>query len=98
MATKKPSVKSMYPTAAAQPQQRSIDIRKISNGHIVRESSMGKNGNFQSKETYSQSPPDIQMNAPMTPAPKPAMPKKPASKPMPMPAPKMPKPMPKKGK
>jgi hypothetical protein len=34
----------------------------------------------------------------MTPVPKPAMPKKPASKPMPMPAPKMPKPMPKKGK
>jgi hypothetical protein len=85
MAAKKPTPKRAMPAPMVNGGSRSIDIRKISNGHIIRESNIGKDGNFASKETYSPSPPMIQMSP--TPTPKPApMPKKPAAKPMQKPA------------
>jgi len=77
MATNRPKL-SQRPTPIAKPKtkpktaptnagsEKSIQIRPISNGHIISESSMDKKGNFNHKETYSPTPPVIQMNtAPM---------------------------------
>jgi hypothetical protein len=55
-----PAVKMPMPTSVDS--ERSIHVRKIENGHIIRESGMDGKGNYMSKETYSPTPPTIQMS------------------------------------
>ena len=38
-----------------------MEVRKIDNGYIVRESSWGKGGQYKSTERFSEKPPTIQI-------------------------------------
>jgi len=38
-----------------------VSVRKISNGYVVRESSVDSKGNFKEKETFTKTKPDLRI-------------------------------------
>lgn len=43
-------------------EDRQIDIRRIENGWVIRESWTTKKGEYQSKETFSEKQPSLEVN------------------------------------
>ena len=58
-----PHVATPTPAPVARPitpgNETSIDVRRISNGFVTRESTYSDDGGYQSEETFSKKPPKI---------------------------------------
>lgn len=57
------TVKANRATVACGPSgmEKSVEVRKISNGYIVRESTYGGKAGYKSTERFSEKPPTIQI-------------------------------------
>lgn len=60
----KPNNPRPAPSAVRAGETKSVSVRKISNGYVVTESSMGPRGTYKSTETYSEKPPTVQAPKP----------------------------------
>lgn len=60
-APKSTAIKANRATVCGPSSEKSVEVRKIDNGYIVRESSWGKGGQYKSTERFTEKPPTIQI-------------------------------------